>query len=175
MEDLTLFNILRDFAIAFIVGLCWAILFGSPKRLLWVAGLLGGLGHCIRFVLVQLDFGLITATLAGSVFIGLIGIFAAHRVDSPPVVFTMPACITMIPGLFAYRTMIGGIKSTDLSLIQEQPGILIETAHNLMLTMSLLFTLAIGICIGALLFRKQSVKNISFKGVIGRSKKETLD
>ncbi|MBB4034535.1 uncharacterized membrane protein YjjB (DUF3815 family) [Dysgonomonas hofstadii] len=170
MEELTILNILRDFGIAFIVGFCWAILFGSPKRLLWVAGLLGGMGHCIRFILVQLDFGLITATLAGSVFIGFVGIFAAHRVDSPPVVFTMPACITMIPGMFAYRTMIGGIKSTDLATIEQNPHILIDTAHNLMLTMSLLFTLAIGICIGALLFRKQSVKHISFKDVIGKGK-----
>ena len=152
------------------VGFCWAILFGSPKRLLWVAGLLGGMGHSIRFVLIQLDFGLITATLAGSVIIGLIGIFAAHRVDSPPVVFTMPACITMIPGMFAYRTMLGGIKSTDLSIIEQNPHILIETAHNLMLTMSLLFTLAIGICIGALLFRKSSVKNISFRDMIGKGR-----
>lgn len=169
MEELTFINIARDFGIAFIVGLCWAILFGSPKRLLWVAGLLGGMGHSIRFILIQLDFGLITATLAGSVLIGLVGIIAAHKVHSPPVVFTMPACITMIPGMFAYKTMLGGIKSTDLATIEANPHILIETAHNLMLTMSLLFTLAIGICIGALLFRKNSTKDISFKKMIKKS------
>lgn len=168
MGDLTLLNILRDFGIAFIVGFCWAVLFGSPKRLLVVAGLLGGMGHSIRFILIQLDFGLITATLAGSVIVGLVGIFVAHRVDSPPVVFTMPACITMIPGMFAYRTMLAGIKVTDLSIVKQDPYILVEAAHNLMLTMSLLFTLAIGICIGALLFRKSSVKHISFKDVIGK-------
>lgn len=166
MEDLTLLSVLRDFIIAFVVGFCWAILFGSPKRLLWVAGLLGGLGHSIRFILIQLDMGLIMATLAGSVFIGIVGIFAAHRVDSPPVVFTMPACITMIPGLFAYRTMLAGIKITDLPTVEAEPSLLIEMTHNLMLTMSLLFTLAIGICIGALLFRKSSVKNISLKNII---------
>ena len=168
MEELTILNILRDFGIAFVVGLCWAVLFGSPKRLLVVAGLLGGMGHSIRFILIQLDFGLITATLAGSVIIGLVGIFVAHRVDSPPVVFTMPACITMIPGMFAYRTMLAGIKVTDLSIVEKDPFILVDAAHNLMLTMSLLFTLAIGICIGALLFRKSSVKHISFKDMIGK-------
>lgn len=168
MEELTLLNILRDFGIAFIVGLCWAVLFGSPKRLLVVAGLMGGMGHSIRFILIQLDFGLITATLAGSVIVGLVGIFVAHRVDSPPVVFTMPACITMIPGMFAYRTMLAGIKVTDLSIVKQDPYILVDAAHNLMLTMSLLFTLAIGICIGALLFRKSSVKHISFKDMIGK-------
>lgn len=164
--ELTVFNIIRDFGIAFIVGFFWAVLFGSPKRLLWVAGLLGGMGHSIRFVLIQLDFGLITATLAGSILIGLVGIYAAHKVHSPPVVFTMPACITMIPGMYAYKTMVGGIKSTDLATIEADPHILIETAHNLMLTMSLLFTLAIGICIGALLFRKNSVKDISFRKMV---------
>lgn len=168
MEELTLLNILRDFGIAFVVGFCWAVLFGSPKRLLVVAGLMGGMGHSIRFILIQLDFGLITATLAGSVIVGLVGIFVAHRVDSPPVVFTMPACITMIPGMFAYRTMLAGIKVTDLSIVKQDPYILVDAAHNLMLTMSLLFTLAIGICIGALLFRKSSVKHISFKDMIGK-------
>lgn len=171
MEELTILTIFRDFAIAFVVGFSWAILFGSPKRLLWVAGLLGGMGHSLRFILIQLDFGLITATLAGSILIGLVGIFAAHKVDSPPVVFTMPACITMIPGMFAYKTMLAGIKITDLPTVEQDPHILIEMSHNLMLTMSLLFTLAIGICIGALLFRKSSVKNISFKDVIGKGSK----
>lgn len=164
--ELSVLSILEDFGIAFIVGFCWAILFGSPKRILVVAGLMGGMGHSIRFILIQLDFGLITATLAGSVLIGLAGILVAHKVHNPPVVFTMPACITMIPGMFAYRTMLGGIKLTELSLVEQNPHILLETAHYLMLTMSLLFTLAIGICIGALLFRKPSVKEISVKKII---------
>jgi uncharacterized membrane protein YjjB (DUF3815 family) len=74
----------------------------------------------------------------------------------------------MIPGMFAYKTMLAGIKITDLPTVEGNPRILIEMSHNLMLTMSLLFTLAIGICIGALLFRKSSVKNISLKDVIGK-------
>ncbi len=171
MDELTILNILRDFGVAFVVGFCWAILFGSPRRILWVAGLLGGMGHSVRFVLVQLDFGLITATLAGSVLIGLVGIFIAHRVDNPPVVFTMPACITMIPGMYAYKTMLAGIKITDMNLVENNPHILIEISHNLMLTMSLLFTLAIGISIGALLFRKSSVKDISLKEMIEKVKR----
>lgn len=157
--------IIRDITTAFVVAFCWGILFGSPKKVLWVAGLLGGLGHCLRFVLLHFDIGLIAATLAGSVFIGLTGIFAAHRVHNPPVVFTMPACITMIPGMFAYKTMLGGIKVTDLETVTTNPYILVDMAHNFMLTVSLLFTLAIGICIAALLFRKTSVKEISIRKI----------
>lgn len=164
--ELTIFTALQDFIIAFIVAVGWGILFGTSKRLLIVAGLLGGMGHCIRFILINMDVGLITATLAGSVFIGFVGIFAAHKVDSPPVVFTMPACITMIPGLYAYRTMMAGIKLTDLEKAENDPNTLIDAAHYLTLTASLLFTLAIGICIGALLFRKTSVREISLWNLI---------
>lgn len=167
--EITILDVLRDFSIAFIVGSSWAILFGSPKKILWVAGLLGGIGHSIRYILIQLDLGLVTATLIGSVLIGLVGIFAARRVDNPPVVFTMPACITMIPGMFAYRTMIAGIKLADPVLVKQSPNLIMDMVHNLTLTMSLLFTLAIGISIGALLFRTKSVKHISFKNMIRRS------
>ena len=170
--ELTLLTVLRDFGIAFVVAVCWGILFGSPRRILWVAGLLGGLGHCIRFILVTFDVGIITATLTGSVIIGLVGLFAAHRVDSPPVVFTMPACITMIPGLYAYRTMLGGIKLTNISGTTQNPDMLFELSYNLTLTMSLLFTLAIGISIGVLLFRKSSVRDIKLKEMIQLHKKE---
>ncbi|GAB6010840.1 threonine/serine exporter family protein [Viscerimonas tarda] len=167
MNDLVL-AVAKDFSIAFIVAVCWGVLFGAPKKILWVAGLLGGLGHCIRFILIQCDCGLITATLTGSVIIGLTGIFAAHHVHNPPVVFTMPACITMIPGMFAYRTMLAGIKLTDTQSIAEDPNLLINMFHNFMLTASLLFTLAIGISIGALLFRKSSTKDISFSKTLKR-------
>ena len=160
MTELTILNIFRDFGIAFIVGFCWAILFGTSRKVLYVAGLLGGMGHALRFVLIQLDLGLISSTLAASVLIGFIGIFAARCVDHPPVVFTMPACITMIPGMYAYRTMIAGIKSADYNYLINDTTILPEMVHNFMLTVSLLFTLAIGISISVLLFRKESSRHV---------------
>jgi uncharacterized membrane protein YjjB (DUF3815 family) len=153
-------TILRDASLAFVVAVGFAILFNAPRRVLYVAGLLGGMGHGIRFLLLHHHTGLIPATLAGAVFIGLAGIYFAHRVHTPPVVFTMPACITMIPGLYAYRTMLGCIRITDLDPLKQNPAIVMITAHYFLLTASLLFTLAIGICSGALLFRKRSVKSM---------------
>lgn len=152
--------LIRDMLLSFVVAVGFALLFTTPRRVLWVAGLLGGLGHGVRFLLLQHHVDIIPATLAGAVFIGLTGIFMAHRVHTPPVVFTMPACITMIPGLFAYRAMLGCIKVTDLEMVKQDPSILPVTAHYFVVTASLLFTLAIGICIGALLFRKRSVKSM---------------
>ncbi len=155
---------LRDVSLAFVVAIGFAILFNTPRRILFVAGLLGGLGHCVRFLLLENGIGIVPATLAAAVFIGLAGIPLAHRVHTPPVVFTMPACITMIPGLYAYRAMLGCIRLTDLELVKQSPDLLPVTAHYFVLTASLLFALAIGICSGPLLFRKKSVKSM-FKRV----------
>jgi uncharacterized membrane protein YjjB (DUF3815 family) len=156
-------NILVDFSLAFCVAACWGILFGAPSRSLWMTGLLGGFGHCIRFVLLHVGLGLIASTLTASVMIGLVGIYAAHIVHDPPVVITMPACITMIPGLYAYRSMLGIIKLADQSTLDANPTLLRTIAHNIVLSFSLLFTLAVGISISALLFRNKSVKEIRFR------------
>jgi uncharacterized membrane protein YjjB (DUF3815 family) len=151
---------LRDFALAFIVAIGFAILFSTPRRVLYVAGLLGGIGHCIRFAMLEHQLPIVAGTLVGAIFIGLAGIYAAHKVHVPPIVFTMPACITMIPGLYAYRTMLGCIKLTDLTLAKADPSKLVETVHYFVLTALLLFSLSIGICSGALLFRARSVKSL---------------
>lgn len=163
-------EILTDFSIAFCVAFCWGILFGTTRKALYVAGILGGLGHGLRFVLLQTGLGLIPCTLAASVVIGLAGIFAAHRIHNPPVVITMPACITMIPGLYAYRSMLASIKLSDQSILDKDPNIIPTIAHNAVLTFSLLFTLAVGISISALLFRNKSVKEIRFDKSILRTK-----
>jgi uncharacterized membrane protein YjjB (DUF3815 family) len=152
--------ILRDASLAFVVAVGFAVLFNTPRRVLWVAGVLGGLGHAIRFVMIHYQIGLIPSTLVAATCIGLLGIVFSHRVHTPPIVFTMPACITMIPGLYAYRAMLGCIRITDLEMLKKEPMVATTTAHYFVITASLLFALAIGICSGALLFRKRSPKSI---------------
>ncbi|MFT3990401.1 MAG: threonine/serine exporter family protein [Luteolibacter sp.] len=152
---------IRDFGLSFVVAVGFAVLFSTPKRALLMAGMLGGIGHSLRFFL-HGSFGvpLVPATLAGALVIGFAGIYGAHRTHTPPVVFTMPACITMIPGLYGYRTMLGCIKLTEPDFSKLEPGHLLETVHAFVMTSSLLFTLAIGICSGALFFRKKSAKHL---------------
>ena len=156
-------HFLKDFFFAFFVAIGFVSLFNTHKKVLLIVGLLGNLVHSVKFLLhAGIGLGLITSTLSGTVLIGLLGIVLAHRVHTPPVVFTMPACITMIPGLYAYRTMLGFIKLTDESGLSRTTQDLENTVHYFVLTASLLFTLAIGISIGVLLFRQDSVKMLKF-------------
>ena len=65
----------RDAFFSIFVAIGFALLFETPKKALPVAGLLGGLGHGIRFVLLYFGAGMVTSTLAGSVSIGLLGMY----------------------------------------------------------------------------------------------------
>jgi Uncharacterized conserved protein len=153
-------DIIKDIVLGFFVAFGFALMFETPRKALIVAGVLGGLGHCIRFIMLSLEFGMVSSTLSGTVFIGLAGIYMAHKIHTPPVVFTLPACITMIPGLYAYRTMLGCLRIYEEGPGQETHTLLQDTVYNLILTASLLLCLAVGICIATLLFRKKSVKRI---------------
>lgn len=154
-------TILRDATLSFFVAVGFALLFETPKKGIWMAGILGGMGHAIRFTLLQFGFGLVFSTLCGTVAIGLAGIYCAHRIHTPPVVFTLPACITMIPGLYAYKTMLGCIMIYEEGMTETKDTFLLQdTAYNFILTSSLLFCLVIGICIATLIFRKKSVKKL---------------
>lgn len=152
--------IVKDIALSLLVAIGFALLFETPRKGLLVAGILGGLGHCIRFVLLHYGFGLVTATLSGTVFVGLVGLYWAYCINIPPVVFTLPACITMIPGLYAYRTMLGCLQVYENGAGHGTSSVLQDTAYNFILTSSLLFCLAVGICIASLLFKKKSMKEI---------------
>ncbi len=160
-----LLSSLKDFLLAAIVAIGFAVLFRAPRSVLWVAGVLGGFGHMIRFLLHnQLEFGIVISTLLGALFIGIAGIYLAHKVHTPPIIFTVPACITMIPGLYSYRTMLGLLKITDIENSKpDANNIIFDTMHNFVLASALLFCLAMGICVGVLLFRQKSAKDIKFK------------
>lgn len=152
--------VLTDIFLSFFVAVGFALLFETPRKAVLLAGLLGGWGHGIRFLLLQNGADLVSSTMAGTAFVGLAGIYFAHRIHTPPVVFTLPACITMIPGLYAYRTILGCIKIYKAGMATDTGVLLQETAYNFILTSSLLFCLAIGISITALAFRKKNVKEI---------------
>ncbi len=150
-----------DIILGGVIAIGWSILFNTPRKAIWIAALLGGLGHSIRFLLIEgTGAHLVLATLAGAVFIGLVGILFSQKADMPPVVFTMPACITMIPGMYAYHSMMGFIQIAEMGLEDPDPALIAQTTHYFVITVALLFTLSIGITLGSLLFRQKTARTI---------------
>ncbi len=154
---------------AMLVSLGFAALFNTPRRAMWVVALLGALGFGIKTTLIT-DFipgQVVLASLAGASAVGILGTYFAHRVHTPPIVFTIPAVINMIPGKFGYEFMIGLLHTVTYG--KEKSGsfdFFMEVFNNGLKTGFILMALAFGVIFPILMFNTRSVKNRDLNKIV---------
>lgn len=132
----------------------FAILFNVPPRALPGCAIAAAIGHALRTWTIQLGLPIEPATLLAATTIGFMGVALARRFQSPTAIFTVPAVIPMVPGTFAFRTMLGILQLTTLDIANSAP-ILVEVSLNAIKTGLILAALAGGIIAPRLLFRRQ--------------------
>ncbi len=143
-----------------VAAMGFSILFNVPTRTLPYIFLMGALGGLTRLLLIKFGAGIIIGSLFGAILIGIISIPFAHFKHAPPLVFSIPSVIPMVPGLFAYRTMLGLVKLAGEIQPDSYTRILSETINNGLKTMFILLSLAGGVAIPMLITRKESAKQI---------------
>ena len=142
-------------------ALGFAVLFNVPQRTLIVIWMLGAAGGLTKLLLMQASIGIVVATLAGAAVIGILSVSAAHNKHAPPLVFSIPSVIPMVPGAFAYRMMLGLIKLAGTAVTDPTyHQTLAETTSNGLKTMFILMSLAAGVAIPMLISRKDTIKKI---------------
>nr|WP_319997992.1 threonine/serine exporter family protein [uncultured Draconibacterium sp.] len=143
-----------------IAAIGFAILFNVPKRTLFPIGAMGAIGGFIKFGGMFLGIGIVLASFIGATIIGIISIQMAHMKKSPPLIFSIPGVIPMVPGAFAYRMMLGLIALIDLEDKDTYIQTLIDTVNNGAKMIFILISLAIGVSIPMLISRKESIKKL---------------
>jgi len=141
----------------------FAILFNVPTRTLIPIFIMGALGGLTKLQMLSLDLNVIISTLVGAALIGFLSILFAHKKHAPPPIFAIPAVIPMVPGIFAYRMMLGLINLAGDVNQATYNQILSETINNGLKVMLILMSLAGGVGIPMLITRKESAKNIRFR------------
>lgn len=145
-----------------IAAIGFAILFNVPRRTLFPIWCIGAMGGLIKFTAMNYEMGVVFASFLGAVAVGIIAIQMAHLKDSPPLVFSIPSVIPMIPGVFAYKFMLGMIALTSIEKTDIYLQTLIETVNNGSKMMFVLIALGTGVAIPMLLTRKESIKKSDF-------------
>jgi uncharacterized membrane protein YjjB (DUF3815 family) len=140
----------------------FAILFNVPVRTLFAIWICGALGGFLKFSLLLLGAGVVSASFAGALAIGISCIPTAHFRHAPPMIFAIPSVIPLIPGVFAYRTMLGLIRLTG-AIGPDYQAIISETVNNGAKTLFIIMSLAMGVAVPMHLMRKESVKNIRLR------------
>lgn len=135
-----------------IAALGFALLFNVPRRALMYCVLAGAIGHAVRTLMMEQFMWSITAgTLVGAMAVGLMAKICAHRVKIPSLVFAISGAIPMVPGVFAFQTMLAVIRlpgATEDTIIK----ILTDVAVNATTTGFVLAAIALGIAMPNLLF-----------------------
>jgi uncharacterized membrane protein YjjB (DUF3815 family) len=141
----------------------FGILFNVPSRTIFLIWVLAAIGGITKLILVKMGASVILASFAGATLIGILSIPFAHNRHTPPLVLSIPALIPMVPGVFAYRTMIGLIKLTGDIHAADYSTILQDTVNNGIKTLMILAVLATGASIPMLVTRRTSAKEMKFK------------
>lgn len=145
-------------------GLGFGVLFNAPTRTLfaiWTGGFLAGF---VKFAALQgmPGSGVILCSFIAAVMVGIASIPVAHSRHVPPMIFAIPSVIPLVPGVFAYRTMLGLMKLTG-NIGNEYSQILSETVHNGVITLFVIMALSLGVTVPMYLLTRDSVKKIRWK------------
>ena len=144
------------------VSVGFALLFNTPRRALWATALLGAVGWSTKFLLIKLLIPdqVVIASFAGACLVGFLGTYFAHRVHTPPMVFTIPAVINMIPGKSGYEFMMGLIKIVTITHEHDQTlATIFETIKLGLQTGFTTLGLAFGVIAPVLLLNSYTIKD----------------
>ncbi len=140
----------------------FAILFNVPVRTLALCAIGGAIALVTRNLLTSVEISLPMASFCGSLAAGIWTIYWVHKVHTPGHVISIPPVIPMVPGVLAYKAMIGMFSFTAFkSTVVEPEKIhafiqMFEPAIKSILTV---LGISLGVAIPNIIDRFYSAKN----------------
>ena len=100
-------NLVSDMILAGIVTCGFAIYYNTAWRHIGMAMFGGMVGHGLRFLALQSDWRLDTATFLGGFAVGCVSAWMAQRKNTPVAIMGFAGAVTMMPGTQIYRALAG--------------------------------------------------------------------
>jgi uncharacterized membrane protein YjjP (DUF1212 family) len=91
---------------SFVGGCGFSILYNSSWRTVLTVGALAVVGNELRLGLHDLGLGLPPATFIGALTVGLLASVVESSLREPRIALTVPGIIIMVPGLYAFQTVV---------------------------------------------------------------------
>ena len=146
----TLLLLLNDAFFSAIPAMGFAMLFNVPRRYLLYCALAGAIGHSSRTLMLQFGLPIEWATFAAAGIIGMVTIAFAKRHLAPPLLYAVAAIIPMIPGSYAYNTVIALVQLTAQSQLSTELWEQVVTKG--LKTVFILGALSVGLAMPSLLY-----------------------
>ncbi len=155
-----LINLLEPAVWSGIAAIGFGILFNIPRKTILTVFLLGFSAGLIKFLLMDFfQVNIIMASLVAASFVGVSSNPLSHIIHYPPVVFSIPPVIPMIPGYFAYETVLSVVSFTFMEKGDPKRIELMDAIfHNGFTMIFILIAITLGVSLPLLLSRKDTVK-----------------
>jgi uncharacterized membrane protein YjjP (DUF1212 family) len=141
-------NLVSDMLLAGIVTCGFAVFYNTAWRQLWMAAVGGMAGHGVRFLALQMGYGLEAATFLGGLTVGVISAGMARSTRTPFAVIAFAGAVTMIPGLSLYRALGGALQLARLPELTD-PETVARALGNALQGCLVVCGLALGLILGA--------------------------
>jgi uncharacterized membrane protein YjjB (DUF3815 family) len=133
---------------AWIPAVGFAMVFNVPKKMLIYCAVGGAFAHSFRFLLMHFGVPIEWATFAASSSMGFLGLYWSRKHFIPRQVFTVASVIPMIPGSFAFTTVIGIVQLNSGGYSLELIQIVVE---NGLRTLFILAALSFGLALPSII------------------------
>ena len=147
---------LQDGLFAAVASVGFAAISRPTRVIILVAALLAAIGHMGRFLLMQAQVGIASASLCAAALIALCSMPFARKLHIPAEMFVFPALLPMIPGMFAYKAILATLRFLNQPDIVPDYALLAQIAYNSMNALFIMLALGIGASVPLLLLRRES-------------------
>jgi len=148
--------IAADGFFAAVAAMGFAVISNPPKKVLLMAGVLAAVGHMGRFALLREGVGIASASLCAALLISLCSMPCARRWHIPAEMFAFPALLPMIPGMFAYKTILATMQFLGATAMSPRQELLADIVYNGLTTFFIMCALVIGAVLPLLAFHRES-------------------
>jgi uncharacterized membrane protein YjjB (DUF3815 family) len=145
-------ELLQDMMLAAVPAVGFGMLFNVPGRVLWHCGVLGAVGHGLRFLLLRVGLPIELATFIAASVVSFEGVWEAQLLRAHPKVFTVAAVIPMIPGVPLFTTL---ITIQQIQAHGATDALLTQAINSGLRAFFIIGALAIGLAMPGLLFYRR--------------------
>lgn len=152
-------EIILDGAFAAVAAIGFAIISNPPRKAILISAFLAAVGHGLRYFLLHTDMFIVdiaTASFFAALAIGLLAIPFAKKIHCPAEVFSFPSLLPMIPGMFAYKSILALTQFMQTKDDSASLKYLVDFCHNGSTTIFILFALVVGVALPIFIFQQQS-------------------
>ena len=146
-------TLLLDGVLAALASIGFAMISNPPRKAIFISALLAAIGHALRYYLMmRFDIGIAVGSFCASFSIGMLSMIAARFIHCPAETFSFPSLLPMIPGMYAYKTVIAFMQFMGSNSLGNEQVLIVDIFQNGLTTLFTITALVLGTTLPLLMF-----------------------